>query len=297
MDRHLRIHHSSIQLLGGDCLERLRELESASVDLIMTSPPYANQRKRTYGGIPAEEYIVWFLPRAQELQRVLKPTGTFVLNIREHVDQGQRHPYVLQLILALKAQGWRWTEEYIWHKKNPMPGKWPNRFKNAWERLLQFNKQREFQMYQEAVMEPAAGSTKAKFRRPTAKDHQRVYSSTGSGVNIVRANFLNRRWVYPSNVLHMAVESGNQGHSAVFPQALPAWFIRLFTQRDDLVLDPFMGSGTTCVATLAVGRDSIGIDAQPDYLALACQRLLRWGSNHDRSTKTTNGKNEARVRE
>ncbi|MEZ4667540.1 MAG: DNA methyltransferase [Anaerolineae bacterium] len=159
----------------------------------------------------------------------------------------------MQLILALKAQGWRWTRRYIWHKKNPMPGKWPNRFKNAWERLLQFNKQRQFRCIRGS--HGTGGSQhQAKFRRPTAKDHQRVYSSTGRASTLCGLIFLNRRWVYPSNVLHMAVESGNQGHSAVFPQALPAyWYIRLFTQPGDLVLDPFMGSGTTSSGT-ALGK-------------------------------------------
>jgi DNA modification methylase len=269
----VRINQVTATLLHGDCLDCLAALESESVDLIMTSPPYANQRRNTYGGIAPDAYVSWFLPRAKAFHRVLKPTGTFMLNIREHVEQGERHPYVLELILALKAQGWLWTEEYIWHKKNPMPGKWPNRFKNAWERLLQFNKQRHFHMYQDSVMEPVAENTKAKFRQPTKKDQRRIYSSTGSGVNIVRANFLNRQWVYPSNVLHLAVESGNQGHSAVFPLAIPSWFIRLFTQRGDVVLDPFMGSGTTCVAAVDMERHTIGVDAEVDYLAVAQNRL------------------------
>ena len=86
----------------------------------------------------------WFLPIADELQRVLKPTGTFVLNIKERVVKGERHTYVLELILAMRQRGWLWTEEFIWHKKNCYPGKWPNRFRDAWERLLQFNLQRKF---------------------------------------------------------------------------------------------------------------------------------------------------------
>jgi site-specific DNA-methyltransferase (adenine-specific) len=72
--------------------------------------------------------------------RVLKPTGTFILNIKEKVVNGERSTYAIELILAMKKQGWLWTEELIWHKKNCYPGKWPNRFRDAWERLLQFNK-------------------------------------------------------------------------------------------------------------------------------------------------------------
>ncbi|WP_253730178.1 site-specific DNA-methyltransferase [Treponema sp. OMZ 790] len=141
-------------ILSGDCLEKLKALPNSSVDLIVTSPPYADQRKNTYGGIKPEKYVSWFLPIAAELFRVLKNDGTFILNIKEKVQNGERSTYVLELILEMKKQGWLWTEEFIWHKKNCYPGKWPNRFRDAWERLLQFNKIKKFNMYQEAVMVP-----------------------------------------------------------------------------------------------------------------------------------------------
>ncbi len=101
------------------------------MDLIVTSPPYADQRKNTYGGIHPNDYVNWFLPISKELFRVLKPTGTFVLNIKEKVVKGERSTYVIELILEMKKQGWLWTEEFIWHKKNCYPGKWPNRFRDA----------------------------------------------------------------------------------------------------------------------------------------------------------------------
>ena len=141
-------------ILSGDCLEKLKEFPNSSVDLIITSPPYADQRKNTYGGIKPEKYVSWFLPITAELLRVLKNDGTFILNIKEKVQNGERSTYVLELILEMKRQGWLWTEEFIWHKKNCYPGKWPNRFRDAWERLLQFNKAKKFNMYQEAVIVP-----------------------------------------------------------------------------------------------------------------------------------------------
>src|SRR3989344_7151501 len=131
------------EIILGDCLDVLKGMPSGSVDLIVTSPPYADQRKTTYGGIVADEYVEWFLPISKELLRVLNPTGTFVLNIKEKVMNGERHTYVLELILEMRKQGWLWTEEFVWHKKNCYPGKWPNRFRDAWERLLQFNKTKE----------------------------------------------------------------------------------------------------------------------------------------------------------
>lgn len=135
----------------GDSKEVLKQLPANSVDLIVTSPPYADQRKNTYGGIRPDQYVKWFLPISEQLLRVLKPSGTFILNIKEKVVNGERSTYVMELILEMRKQGWLWTEEFIWHKKNCYPGKWPNRFRDAWERLLQFNKDRKINMYQEEV--------------------------------------------------------------------------------------------------------------------------------------------------
>jgi len=101
----------------------LKNFGDNCIDLIFTSPPYADRRKHTYGGIKPEKYVEWFLPKSEQFLRVLKPSGTFILNIKEKAENGERHTYVLELILALKKQGWLWTEEFIWHKKNCYPGK------------------------------------------------------------------------------------------------------------------------------------------------------------------------------
>jgi DNA modification methylase len=138
----------SDRVLLGDALLVLKTLPDSCIDLIVTSPPYADNRSKTYKGIPIKEYVNWFLPISAELKRVLKDDGTFILNIKERVENGERQTYVLELILEMKKQGWLWTEEYIWHKKNCYPGKWPNRFRDAWERCLQFNKNKKFNMYQ-----------------------------------------------------------------------------------------------------------------------------------------------------
>ena len=145
----------------GDCEEVLKQIPDNSVDLIFTSPPYADQRKNVYGGIHPDNYVNWFIPRAKQFHRVLKPTGTFILNIKERVVNSERHTYVLDLIINMRKIGWFWTEEFIWHKKNSYPGKWPNRFRDNWERLIQFNKQKNFHMYQEAVMVPVGGWAKS----------------------------------------------------------------------------------------------------------------------------------------
>jgi site-specific DNA-methyltransferase (adenine-specific) len=253
------------QLYHGDCRDVLPSLPDSCVDLIVTSPPYADQRSNTYGGIGANDYVNWFLPIGNQLLRVLKPTGTFILNIKEKVVNGERHTYVMDLILALRQQGWFWTEEFIWHKKNCHPGKWPNRFRDAWERLLQFNKSKKFHMYQEAVMVPVGDWAKNRLKNLSDTDHTRDMSKVGSGFGKNVSNWLGRDLVYPTNVLHLATECSNKEHSAAFPLELPSWFIKLFTQEGDLVLDPFLGSGTTAKAAYLLNRHYLGIEQQLEY--------------------------------
>jgi len=257
----------------GDCRDILPTLPDESIDLIFTSPPYADQRKSTYGGIPPDEYVEWFLPIADELYRVLKPTGTFILNIKEKVVNEERHTYVIELILAMRRRGWLWTEEFIWHKKNSYPGKWPNRFRDAWERLLQFNKAKHFKMFQDAVRVPIGGWAETRLRRLSQNDLVRDESRVGSGFGKRIANWIGRQYVYPTNVLHLATECTNRGHSAAFPEALPEFFIKLFTEEGDTVLDPFMGSGTTLAVAQRLGRNAIEIELLPKYYEQARKRI------------------------
>lgn len=276
------------KILLGDCQEVLRKLPDNSVDLIFTSPPYADQRKHTYGGVSPDDYVNWFLPKTEQFLRVLKPAGTFVLNIKERVVDGERHTYVIELIMEMRKQGWLWTEEFMWHKKNSYPGKWPNRFRDSWERLLQFNKQRRFNMYQDAVMVPVGDWSKSRLSKLSRTDQVRDESKVNSGFGKNVSNWIGRDMVYPTNVIHMSTECSNRNHSAAFPAELPAWFIKLFTVEGDLVLDPFVGSGTTAQVAKELGRDYVGIDINPEYTLLAASRvaepqmrLLENGNEYD----------------
>ncbi len=257
----------------GDSAEILRNIPSNSVDLIITSPPYSDQRKGSYGGIHPDKYVEWFLPKSQELLRVLKPTGTFILNIKEKVVDGERHTYILDLIKEMRKQGWLWTEEFIWHKRNCHPGKWPNRFRDAWERLPQFNKSKKFNMYQEAVMVPIGDWAKTRLKNLSETDKRRDNSRVGSGFGKNISNWVGKEMVYPSNVLHLATESSNKNHSATFPLSLPSWFIKLFTKEGDLILDPFLGSGTTSISASLLNRNSVGIEILPEYYNIAIERF------------------------
>jgi len=260
-------------LFLGDSKTELKNIRSNSVDLIVTSPPYADQRKSTYGGISHDKYVEWFLPISEQLLRVLKPTGTFILNIKEKVVNGERSTYVMELIIAMRKQGWLWTEEFIWHKKNSYPGKWPNRFRDSWERLLQFNKSYKFNMYQEEVMVPMGDWAKTRLKKLSETDKIRDTSKVGSGFGKNISNWLSRDKAYPTNVLHLATECNNKNHSAAFPEELPEWFIKLFTREYDTILDPFMGSGTTLIVANRMKRHSIGIDVVLEYYELVKSQL------------------------
>ena len=261
------------KIIHGDCEKVLEDIPDNSIDLIFTSPPYADQRNKTYGGIKPSEYVKWFLPKSRQFLRVLKPTGTFILNIKERVVNGERHIYVIELILKMREQGWLWTEEFIWHKKNSYPGKWPNRFRDSWERLLQFNKERKFNMYQEEVMVPIGNWSKKRLNKLSETDKTRDESRVNSGFGKNISNWLGREKVYPSNVIYMATECSNRNHSATFPETLPTWFIKLFTKPGDTVLDPFIGSGTTAIAAKKLGRNFIGIDIHEEYCNIARNRI------------------------
>ncbi len=260
-------------LLSGDCREVLPQMPDESVALVVTSPPYADSRKSAYGGVHPDDYVEWFAPIGQELLRVLKDDGSFVLNIKEKVVDGQRHTYVLELIFALKQQGWLWTEEYLWHKKNCAPGKWPNRFRDSWERCLHFTKSKKFIMNQDDVMVPTGDWAKSRLKNLSETDQTRDNSRVGSGFGKNVSNWVGRDMAYPTNVLHLATECGNKNHAAAFPHALPTWFIKLFSNEGDLVLDPFAGSGTTLLAARELGRHWCGIELKDEYFQIAQQNM------------------------
>lgn len=261
-------------VLAGDCLDALKAIPSDSVDLIVTSPPYADARKKTYGGIAPDDYVAWFLPRAAEFRRVLSPTGSFVLNIKEKCVDGERHTYVLELIQAMRQEaGFRWVEEYIWHKTTSAPGWWKNRFRDGWERCLHFTKERDFKMRQDAVRRPAGKWTEKRLGKLGNGDTARHESATGSGIGRNISYWLGRETVLPDNVLTGSPVAHNTGHSAAFPEWLPEFFINLFTDEGDLVLDPFLGSGTTLRVAKRLQRSSIGVEVHEDVAAAVAKQL------------------------
>jgi len=130
-------------------------------------------------------------------------------------------------------------------------------------------------MNQEAVMVPMGDWAKTRLKALGKNDVVRFDSQVGSGFGKNIANWLERDMAFPTNVLHLATECGNKSHSAAFPEALPEWFIKLFTDEGDWVLDPFVGSGTTCTVASRMGRNSVGVELLQEYVELAKEDVQR----------------------
>jgi len=210
-----------------------------------------------------------------ELLRALKPTGSFVLNIKEGTHGGERQTYLYELALALRGQGWLWMDEFVWHKTNPFPTGNKNRLKDGFERCYHFAKTKNFKFFPDAVRTKSASKWAGDNERRKNKGAHRT--TNGSGMNMSRR--VVGDLVRPSNVVMMPSSSLNIGHPAVFPLGLPEFFIRLMTEENDVVLDPFMGSGTTAMAARGLRRRYEGVEPSEDYVWDFAKRIARTPSS------------------
>jgi site-specific DNA-methyltransferase (adenine-specific)/site-specific DNA-methyltransferase (cytosine-N4-specific) len=276
-------------------LETMARIQDNSIDLVMTSPPYAEARKSTYGGVCADDYVEWFKPIAKEIYRILKPTGSFILNIGDNTIDGETHLYTFELPIVLKRElGFKFIDPLVWHKKNPAPGKFKNRFKDGWEFCYHFSKTLDLKFNPYAVATQTKQESLARALRQ--KDDANAKSLTGSGfttaagtikkniekrrernnnsgVGTIDENFEDLEMALPSNVLHLSGETTNVGHPAPYPTEIPAFFIKAFTDENDIVYDPFFGSGTTGEVCLRTNRKFIGSELKQDYIDIANKRL------------------------
>ena len=124
-------------------------------------------------------------------------------------------------------------------------------------------------------MVPVGEWAKSRLSKLSETDKVRDESKVGSGFGKNVSNWLGRDMVYPTNVIHLPTECANRDHSAAFPVELPTWFIKLFTQSGDVVLDPFMGSGTAALAAIQQGRNFVGVEISQDYINLARKRTAQ----------------------
>lgn len=213
-------------LMQGDCLEMMKEIPDGSVDIIFTSPPYADRRKGCYEGKHSSEYVEWFMGFAGEFKRILKPTGSLFINIKPHCENGERDLYVMKLVIALKEiLGFRFTDEFVWTKLG-VPGKFNGRFKNAFEPVYHFTLEKGFTHNPYSVATEATDVSKARYKRKACGESQ-----NGSGFAGMRKE-ITSNMALPSNHLHIPQKSNQHTaqskHPAVFPVELCDFFIKHF---------------------------------------------------------------------
>lgn len=273
--------------LCGDCLKIMSGMDEESIDMVFTSPPYADQIK-DYGDvvkkIKPNEYIDWFLPRAHEIYRVLKPTGSFVLNINDKLDGGYQSLYVFKLVIALCEEvGFHLVRDYIWYNPATPPNVFSRgtmgRTKKSHEYCFWFSKSAIWTFNMDPIRKPYSDKMLELFEAAPKGD--RAANSRPS-----RHNFdLSHRWKDnggsdPGSVISISNTSSNDtfhrlckqfriGHPARFPEALVEFFVKAGTNEGNVVLDPFGGSGTTAVVAHRLGRKFKYIEINPDYHNMA----------------------------
>jgi DNA modification methylase len=264
-----------------DSLELMKSLPDKSINLVMTSPPFALQRKKEYGNVDASAYVAWLTPFAQEIYRILTDDGSFVVDIGGSWIKGQptRSLYHLEVVIAFtKEVGFHLAQEFFWYNpaKLPTPAEWVTvrriRVKDAvntvwWLSKTPFPKASNRNVlveYSDSMKELLVKGYTAK-KRPSGHDISTKFGRDNGGA-------------IPSNLLQISNTESNSEyqrlcrmngvpvHPARFPQALPEFFIKMLTDPNDLVLDPFGGSMVTGAACEALNRRWIGIELVEDYL-------------------------------
>lgn len=253
----------SVVVHHGDCLDVLPTLAPQSVDSVVTSPPYAMQRAKQYGGVPEKEYPDWAVAWMRGVRAALKPQGSVLINIREHIRNGEMSDYVHRTRMALRADEWIECDELIWAKTNSPPT--GSRFmpRRSWERLLWFSPGRR-----RYAMPTANGAQWVR-----APDSHSFRSNNGHGL-------AGGGTVGPVTRCTDMFATANAGssaagirHPAAYPQQLAAWMLRLVTPPGGTVLDPFAGSGTTLVAAKAEGFHAVGIEREAEYVEIIKARV------------------------
>lgn len=273
---------------AANSLEVLEELPDDSIDLVITSPPYALHFKKEYGNADKGEYVDWFLPFGKQIQRVLTPEGSFVLNIGGSYNEGEptRSLYHFKLLIALCEEvGLHLAQECFWYNpaKLPAPAEWVNvrriRVKDSVEYVWWLSKTPWPQADNKSVLVPYSNDMKRLIKKGyRAKKRP-------SGHNITSKFKKDRGGAIPSNLLLKGNNASNSRfirackerdipiHPARFPSALPEFFIKLLTEPGDLIVDPFAGSNTTGRVAEDLNRRWIAVDVEDDYLRASALRF------------------------
>ena len=279
------------RILGGDARSILTTFPANSIDCIVTSPPYWQQRDYGVSGQLGHEamftdYVDNLCGVFDEIKRVLKPTGTAWVNLGDTYTTKQRRngmptKCLLQLpsrfALEMTARGWTLRNEIIWHKPNCMPESAKDRFTTDFEKLYFFTKSPRYYFRQQLEAFRSKDGLKRRLPRSSGKKKQRYGETRSSVISPKAAATSHRRilklgrnkrcvWMIPTRPF-----AGN--HFATFPPALIETPIKAGCPKGGIVLDPFMGSGTTALVAWSLGRHFIGIDLNPAYVQMASERL------------------------
>lgn len=274
----------------GDSREELSKIPTGSVNLIVTSPPYALKRKKEYGNPPAEEYIDWFLGFVPEIKRVLASDGSFVLNIGGSWTKSKptRDLYHFEILLTLvKDMGFKLAQEFFWYNpaKLPSPTEWVNvrriRVKDAVEPIWWLCKNEFPKADNKRVLVPYSDSMKQLLQngyrpglRPSGHDITDKFQKDNLGAippNILQISNTDSN----SRYQRLCRKYGYKRNPARFPENLPRFFIKFLTEPGDIVLDPFAGSNTTGWAAQEEGRKWISIERDEGYLKASQLRFDR----------------------
>jgi DNA modification methylase len=274
------MHTYRTEVYQGDSREVLKRFPAKHFNLIITSPPYADSRKKHYDSISPDKYVDFLLSFHDEFFRVLSDDGSFVLNVKDKVVNGIRHRFVWHTIEALSEQGWHCVDDYIWIKPNAMPGYWPNRLRDEWEYCFHMTKQKHFTMYQDTVRRPMGDWAEIRLKNLNGKSNGRHDSENKSGFGRDLRNWVGKETVLPGNTISIPLVGKNMGHPAVFPVGLPEFFIKLFTKPGDNILDPFAGSGSTGLAAEKLDRNVVLVEVKDEYINTIKSRLEKTKSKN-----------------
>lgn len=263
----------------GDAIEALKDIPDDSVQLIMTSPPFALTRKKEYGNVDADKYVAWFMKFAEGFKRVLKEDGSFVLDIGGSWIPGapKRSLYHFELLLEL-GKLFHLAQDFYWYNpsKLPSPAEWVTvrriRVKDAVNMVLWFSKtehpkadnKKVLKPYSDSMLELLERGYKPKLR-PSGHDISDKFNKNHGGA--IPPNLLEIANT-ESNSYYLAKcrEVGIKPHPARYPASLPEFFIKFLTDENDLVLDPFAGSNVTGEVAEKLKRRWIAIELREEYL-------------------------------
>ncbi|MBX3058490.1 MAG: site-specific DNA-methyltransferase [Anaerolineae bacterium] len=273
-------------ILHGDAANVLAELPSSSVNCIVTSPPYYWQRDYSTpvqigNEKTPEEYIGNLLTVFAECHRLLNEDGTFWLNLGDKYQEGDLLGLPWQVALALKSQGWILRSDIIWHKPNAMPSSVKNRPTTDHEYIFLFTKSSAYYYDADAIREPHVTFTPDSKMKGGRNHFGKVNGTPEAGKNAGNANLHNGRWdqaFHPMGrnrrtVWNIPLSKFREAHFAVFPEKLVELCVLAGCPEGGIVLDPFIGSGTTAVVAQRLGRKYVGIDSNPKYCEMAQERL------------------------